>query len=352
MSNTAKRVLCLTTAITLTALAPQSIAQDIGAPELRIENFIGTIHWKNSEGPVKIIAEKKTRDVNFDTANSGLVINGNIDSIDGSECKSYHGSYDFDFFGSKKNKGTLGGYENLEDFPMLEIALPANTQLIINNAVIYSQGAPDIHSADLSLQYCGQIKLGDVSGDMVLENRGSTDVVFGRAGRVEASLKGSGDIKGKDIGALILRARGSGDVEFKQADDIDITTRGSGDVEIDTVQGSILASSSGSGDLDFDTVYGALDYSTSGSGDLSIENFKGGPSSYIKVESQGSGDVSIDGTEVREIFVRASGSSTVNIDVDTIDADVKASGSTDVYLGDVSGVLISKESGSADIHID
>ena len=43
-----------------------------------------------------------------------------------------------------------------------------------------------------------------------------------------------------------------------------------------------------------------------------------------------------------------------NIDIDTKieNADVSASGSSDIYINDVSGRLIQKESGSADIHIN
>lgn len=322
------------------------------APELIIQDFIGTINWSNGGDTLEITDRKKARNVEITTSSNVTTFDGAFDDLDGNKCQGFNGSFDLNFFGKKDHKGILGGYEDLEDYPTLTLSLPTGAKLTVKNSIIFTQGQPDLAEADLSLTHCGKINLGNVAGDVRVEGRGASDLTLKNARSLSSKMSGSGDIKAVDVNFISANGRGSGDLEVRQAGDVDIETSGSGDVDIDTITGSAIFETSGSGDFEIGSIAGSLDYRSSGSGDLELDQIGGQGNNRVGLQSAGSGDISIGGGAITELFVKISGSANADLDVKVRDAVLKTSGSSDIYVDTVTGSLKKSSSGSSDIEVD
>lgn len=323
------------------AIAPAAFAAD----SLEIRNFIGSINWSN--GPTSVEIQKNAGDTKI-SGRSDVTVDGGFEKIDGSDCKSSYGSFDIDWFGKKK-EGRFGGFENLEDLPVLNITVPSDTKLVIRNSVVFTEGSPDIDEADLELRHCGRVSLGDVENTLALDSRGSADVMVGRTGQIAANLKGSGDLTGGNTGDVIVKSHGSGDVELGNAASLEMSLHGSGDFEAFDVTGPVEVSSHGSGDVELNDVEGSLTYSGHGSGDLEVASVIG---SQLYLKSHGSGDIDVGGGEVDELNIIVRGSATAEYSGEAKTANLSSSGSGDILVNRVSGVADIRSSGSGDVEID
>lgn len=323
------------------ATTPRSFATD----SLEIRNFVGTINWSN--GPLSVDVTKNADDTKI-TGRRTVVVDGGQNDIDGSDCKSAYGRYNFDWFGKKK-EGRFGGYKNLEDLPVLEIALPETLNVIVKNAIIFTDGSPNIKKADLELRHCGEVTLGDVDGVLALDSRGSTDVTVGNTGQIVANLNGSGDLTGSDSGEVLIKSNGSGDVELENIASFEASSHGSGDLIIGDVDGSVELSSNGSGDVDLGEINGSLSFSGHGSGDLDVASVHG---VRLDLESRGSGDVDIGAGQVNQLTAILSGSASVEFSGEAETATLRSSGSGDIYVNRVTGLVEIKSSGSGEVDID
>ena len=346
MTSIYKTGICAAALLSLTAFSASAQSNRT----LVIENFVGTINWENGSGDIEITKQKNERGTRIYKGDE-FIIDGEIDNLKKSKCKGYYGSYDISLFGNKKQQGKFGGYEDLEDYPIFDVRLPNDTKVIIRNAIVFTEGNPDISAADLSLNHCGKINLGNVSGNVFVEGRGSADLTLSSANELRSEMVGSGDIEADSIGFLRAEGQGSGDIDISEVTNADMEMSGSGDVEIDDVLGSAIIEASGSGDFDLGTIKGSLDFEGSGSGDLSVDRIGGGGNSRVSLMRSGSGDVSIDDGDIAELYVRASGAASVDIDATVGDADLKASGSSDIYIDRLTGSLKQSTSGSSDIRI-
>lgn len=322
------------------AFAPAAIAKD----SLEIRDFIGSINWSN--GPMSVEIDENAGDTKV-SGRSEITVNGGIGKIDGSDCKSSYGSFDIDWFG-KKSEGRFGGYKDLEDFPVLNITLPSDTTLVIRNAVIFTSGAPDLKDADLELRHCGDVTLGNVENTLALDSQGSADVSIGNTGQIVASLKGSGDLTGGNTGDVLIKSHGSGDVELGDAGSLEMSLHGSGDLEADDISGSVELSSHGSGDVELNDVNGDLTYSTHGSGDLDVSSVIG---SELYLKSHGSGDIDIGGGKVGDLTIIIRGSGTADYSGDAKTANLRSSGSGDIYVDSVKNLSEIKATGSGDVNV-
>ena len=329
--------------------APAALADQPN--ELVIQDFIGSINWSNGGENLEVSDRKNARSLDVSTENNITTFDGGVKDLDGDKCESLNGSYDLSFFG-KKNKGTFGGYEDLEDYPILTLSLPADTKLTVKNSIIFTQGQPNLRAADLDLTHCGKMNLGNVTEDLQVEGRGAADLTFENAASLTSTMSGSGDIKASDIGFVSAKSHGSGDLEIRQAGDVDIKTAGSGDVEIETITGSAIIETSGSGDYEIGSVAGSLDYRSSGSGDLDLERIGGQGQNRAGLKSSGSGDIYIGGGEIFELFITVSGAADAEINAVVQDAVAKASGAADIYINTVKGSLKKSTSGASDIDVD
>jgi len=317
-------------------------------PELFVEDFIGTINIETvSASKISVTQDKNMKGVNLYQDGNSLKIDGGIKRPDGNDCKGYYGSYSISWF-KKESNGEVGGYENLEDYPNLTVNVPKDATLIIRNSIPFIK-AGDLDSADVKLVSCGKVNLGDLSGELLADIRGSGDLTTGDVdGNADIQIRGSGDVEIGDAEDLRLKVTGSGDVQAEDVRSADIEVRGSGDVEIENVNGPLGVDSSGSSDVDIGKVTGDFVYDGRGSGDLSIDSVSG----RISVDIGGSGDASIDGGKVSSLKVSASGASEFDFGGVAETADLYAAGASDIYVSKVTGEVRSKESGAADIDID
>ena len=325
----------------LVAAAQPSLAAD----QLEIRDFVGTINWSN--GPMSVEIEKNAGETEISGRRS-VVVDGGQNKIDGSDCQSAYGRYDINWFGKRK-QGNVGGYKNLEDLPVLNITLPEDAKLILGNSIVFTAGAPNIAEADLALSYCGDVTLGDISGQMALDSRGSADVDIGKSGQLVASLKGSGDLAGGDSGDVLIKSHGSADIDLGDVKSLEAALHGSGDLSAGVVGGAAELSSQGSGDVELDEVNGRLSYASYGSGDLDVSAVTG---ASLEVESYGSGDIDIGGGEVDELIATVRGSATIEFSGEAQTANLRATGSGDIYIDRVAGAAEIKTSGSGDVEID
>lgn len=326
-----------TTMMTGTALANN--------PELFIEDFVGTIKIENgSSDNISILSDKNMSGVNLAEQSNSLKIDGGIERPDGNKCKGYYGSFSFGLF-KKEKSGGFGGYEDLEDYPQITVRVPKDTTLVIENSIAFVTGE-DLGETDLDLRYCGKVNLGNVTGALGADIRGSADLTAGNVGNVDVDIKGSGDLDVQNAGFVVLSVAGSGDADFENVKSADVRVSGSGDISFGDIDGSLAAESRGSGDIDADDIAGDLIYDGAGSGDLDVGDVMG---ERIAVDISGSSDVRINGGDVQTLTVTAKGSSEVDYDGTAENADLIATGSSDIYVNKVTGEVRSKERGSADI---
>jgi len=335
-----KRALIGSVALTAVAFSPAAYADDT----LEIVDFIGTIAWSN--GPMSVDIEKNAGDTEV-SGRSSLTIDGKVGKIDGKDCKSSYGSYNLNWFGKQK-EGRLGGFEDLDEYPVLNVTLPRDATLVVRNSVIFTDGSPDVFEADLELRHCGDLTLGDVENTLAVDSRGSADVKVGQTGQIVANLRGSGDLTGDNSGDVLIKSHGSGDVELGDIRSLEMNLHGSGDLDAGDVDGAVELSAHGSGDVELADVEGSLSYAGHGSGDFEADSING-PQAYLK--SHGSGDIDIDGGDVEKLEIIVRGSATVEFAGEAGTAELKASGSGDIYVDQVSGVAEIKTSGSGDVEI-
>lgn len=333
------------TLLTCAAIASVGITSPAFASDtLEIRNFIGTINWSN--GDMNVDVEKNKGDTDISGRND-ITIDGGQENIDGKKCKSSYGSFSMDWFGKEKS-GNFGGYEDLEDYPILTINLPKDTNVVVQNSIIFTDGAPSIGAADLDLRHCGSVSLGDIEETLALNSRGSGNVDVGNTGQIVASLKGSGDLSGENSGEVLIQSQGSGDVDLEDVGALEVKTQGSGDFTAANVDGDATLLSRGSGDIELGDVSGSLSYASSGSGDLEVDSVTG---AALDISSSGSGDIDIDGGEVGTLTAVARGSATIEFAGEAENANLRASGSGDIRVDRVSGSVEIKSSGSGDVNI-
>ena len=336
----------LITAATLPILAsifalPASADQ---RPELVIEDFVGTITLNTAaNSPLEVTSLDNNDDLTQETSGDRLIINGGIKKPDGDKCKGYYGSWSW----NDRKSESFGGYQDLEDYPKLTITAPSNTVLVIRNSIPFIESG-DLGGADVEIQACGKVNMGDIAGDIRVELSGSGDVTAGDVENAELDLRGSGDVAIENARAVIATLSGSGDIVTGDMDSAELSLRGSGDVEFEDVSGAVNASLTGSGDINGGDIGGGIDATLRGSGDIDIGDVTG----PTQLESRGSGDIVVDGGRTDMLFIKSSGSSTISYGGTAENAELTASGSSDIYVERVKGVADMRESGSSDIEID
>ena len=337
------KTLLYTTLLSLSVAAPA-----FAGPELFIEDFVGTINVKTtSASKISISRDENMKGVNLSEDGDSLKIDGGIQNPNGNDCKGYHGSFSISLFKSESHS-RVGGYKNLDDFPKIDINVPKDTTLVIRNSIPFLN-AGELEAADLNLSSCGKVNLGDLSGQLTANVRGSADLYAGDVGgNADIEVRGSGDVEMGDANDLRLKVTGSGDVDTGDVLFAEISVRGSGDVEIGDVNGPLGVESSGSSDVDVGDVLGDFIYDGRGSGDISVNSVTG----RISVDIGGSGDASIDRGKASSLKVSASGASEFDFGGTAETADLYASGASDIYVNKVTGEVRRKESGAADIDID
>ncbi len=340
-----KRTLAISTAL-LAATLFHSPAY-AGESVLVLKDFIGRVTVetrKNAE--LKITRESRAKDVDVESRRDSLTLDGGFSNPDGSKCKGYNGKITWSLFSKKEKTTSIGGYEDIEDYPLITISAPDDVTLVIENSIIFGS-AGNIGTADIDVSDCGKFDLGDISGPARFDISGSGDLTAKNIGALVANVSGSGDLEFRNVTDADISVSGSGDVEFKDAQNVNLSVSGSGDVEMEDIAEALNASASGSGDISARSVGQDLIYEASGSSDLDIDDAFG--RAFITLS--GSSDVEIDGGKLDMLSVKASGGSEISIDADVIDAELYATGHADIYIDRASGKVTSQKYGGGDIHV-
>ena len=333
------------------------------APELRIENFIGTIDVKT--GDYDKITVTDADGASYDTSGSSVVIDDE-QTIKNINCKQSNMSVKISA-GGWNYKKRKGGYKNLDTYPSIKITAPADTHLVVDKAVIFGD-VGSIGSADVSMVSCGDLEFEDINGAFDLGISGSGDVTAGNTGALNVAIAGSGDFTADNVVSAQISVAGSGDIEIANIDGLaDINSAGSGDIDIGDVRGRFDYSSAGSGDLEIGDIQGATNIRTAGSGDVDVERIEndlkyigGGSGDFeadyvggavLSVRVGGSGTVDIDGGNVDSLYVKVGGSGSVHYDGKSVDAELITHGSGSIAVQDPSGKLRKSKSGSGSIRV-
>ena len=164
-----------------------------------------------------------------------------------------------------------------------------------------------------------EIFTGFTLGENIAVNiRGSADTkIEPDFAHSDVRIAGSGDVTMHNAGKLTYSVAGSGDFTFENAEDATIRISGSSDVDGGCLTGNTSIHISGSGDFSADAVIGTLEAVSTGSGDFEIDD---GNLEMLRIRCAGSGD----------FYAPA---------LETVDAEIRISGSGDVVIGRVSGRL-------------
>jgi len=157
--------------------------------------------------------------------------NGGIEKPDGNKCKGYYGSFDIDLF--KKNRsGEFGGYEDLEDYPQMTISAPIETVLVIKNSIAFVT-AEELGATDLDLRFCGKVNLGDVTGEL------------------RANIRGSADVTALDVVKILnINASGASEVDYDgTAENADLIATGASDIYVGKVTAELRSKERGAADI-------------------------------------------------------------------------------------------------------
>jgi len=312
------------TAISCLALLT-STANAKDAPVLKIENFIGTVEIIT--GDFDKIKITDADGANFSRDGNGLELNDDI-SIWSYNCRY---KKDKPMVGKGKWGWRTGGkdYRYISEFPLVKITAPANVHLEIDKSIIFGN-VGNVGSAHLHIGSCGDMKFGDVNGNLDVSISGSGDIILGNAGVSDISVSGAGDLTAKNLTSA------------------DIQVSGSGDLVLSSITGFADIGSSGAGDVEIGSVGGGLSIHSSGASDLEIESVTGGD---LTIRVSGSSDITIDDGSVETLFIKASGASDVTYNGSSVNAEARASGASDIYIKNPSGRLRTSDSGAADVNV-
>ncbi|MBL4870785.1 MAG: DUF2807 domain-containing protein [Robiginitomaculum sp.] len=295
------------------------------APVSTIENYIGTIDVVT--GDYNKITVTDADGVPIDTRRSNVTVDGQY-KINNAHCRSKRSSIKIGIGNWKYLKRT-GGYKDLSEYPKIKIQAPKNTHIVIKKSVIFGD-VEDIGSADIQMGSCGNLKFGDVNGNLDLGISGNADVEMGDIGPANISISGAGDFVAGDLASA------------------DIYVSGSGDLEVGDILAFANIHSSGAGDIKIARIKGGLEYRGSGASDFDAD-YVGGGDLYIRVS--GSGDVNIDDGDIIALDIVASGASDVVFGGHSKSAKARASGASDVTIDRPSGDLHTSDSGAGDVHV-
>jgi hypothetical protein len=242
--------------------------------------------------------------------------------------------------------GGLGAVPR-EDLPRITVRAPRALNLEVGGAVFTE--VSESAGGHVTLNGCGDTRIGAAAGDLDLTLNGSGDVDAARVGgALTATLNGSGavNIARADADAA-LRLNGSGDLEVGAvAGALEAGLNGSGGVTVASVGRGARFSLNGSGDMEGGAVAGSLEADLRGSGSIEIASVDG---ESVALSLSSSGDIEVRGGRVGRLSARNSGSGNLRFDGAAQSSQINLSGSGNVTVADPGRVeqLIDTGSGSA-----
>lgn len=255
------------------------------ASELRLENLAGRVEIQVGGSNVTVAITGKPEEL----AAIEVTTSGSTVTIE-----------------SSKHRRRVSG--DPAELALFKISVPKGTDLSVDGLI-------------------GEAEIGDLGGDLKFEVS-AVDAQIGNVSTAALHVSGSGDIHlGNVAGELIIEIAGSGSVEAGNADSAEVSIAGSGDVSIGDVRRGLKAEIAGSGDIQVKSVNGPVSAELAGSGDVSIDAGRANP---LSVEIIGSGDFDFGGEAVDpEISVMGSGSVTLG----SYTGKLKSHGNPDLTIG-------------------
>ncbi|WP_323763213.1 GIN domain-containing protein [Maricaulis sp.] len=296
------------------------------ADRLEIENFVGRIEIRTGTSDTITVAMTNTGghvdDPAISQSGSTVRIDGGL-RLRNTNCRTRNNTMSIGL--------NRGNRHSIDEYPSLVITAPASLALELDDSA-YMGTAGDLGSADLSMNSCGRLDVGDIAGEARVAINGSGDITTGSIGEAaQISINGSGDIETGPIARSVsVSINGSGDVlTHDVGGDADVSINGSGDVEFGGVAG-LAVRISGSGDVEAASLNGAFSARINGSGDIAVH---GGRAQPFEAYIGGSGDISFGGTAV-DLVVRENGGGDVSISEIEGNVNWTRNGRTVLRVGD------------------
>lgn len=302
-SKTFKTIAASALAITAGLISTQVSAK---TPTVKITNFIGTIDIKTGDyDRVRIVTKDGAE---YEKTDDGITIDAGH-SISRVRCRTRGDTIKI-AIGKSKWFGWSNNWTRVDDYPNMVIHAPKNAHIDIDKSLIFAT-IGDVGSANIQVQSCGDLRLGDVAGDVELKVSGAGDVEMGTVGNANLYVSGAGDVSGEAVQSLTARISGSGDLSLEDINGFtDIKASGSGDVSVGAIADGLRYIGSGSSDLDVKSV---------GAGDINIKQ-------------SGAGDVDIDDGNIDTFQARVSGASDIHYGGTVKNADVHVSGAASISM--------------------
>ncbi len=159
----------------------------------------------------------------------------------------------------------------------------------------------------------------------------------------------SGDIRVGDLrGQLVVTLNGGGDLTAGNVGLLAATIHGSGDLTVGDVAGSATLAVAGGGTTRLRSLHGPLAMQEMGSGDVTVGSIE---SDSASIDAHGSGDIAIGSGHIGSLHARLAGSNDLSVSAVVRDADVEAHGGGDVKLAQVTGAFRRDASGGSDITV-
>lgn len=250
-----------------------------------------SVEIKDAAARVVVIPEDRSDvKVEFLTTSPGLPLTvrteGDKTIVDGDlrrnaihNCRTFNGQT------SVTVRGKTFGWDAL---PQVVVRVPMDARVAGGGAVFGSIGRTN--SLTLSNAGCGDWTVGNVAGELNINQAGSGDTTVGEAGKTSINIAGSGDVATAAIsGGLSVNIAGSGDVSAAAVTGpVAANILGSGDVDVRGGRvGEVSVSIAGSGDVVIMAPAESVSAKIAGSGDVRVTSVSGGVSKKVA----GSGEV-------------------------------------------------------------
>ena len=163
-----------------------------------------------------------------------------------------------------------------EELPQIAVRTPTDVRVEADGAVFGSVGRTT--TLELSNAGCGDWTVGNVKGQLKINQAGSGDTRAGAAGVLVARVAGSGDVStGPIAGGATVDLAGSGDVVAASINGpLHASLAGSGDVRVTSGHATdVVARIAGSGDVRFGGDAQTVDARIAGSGDVVVRKLSG-----------------------------------------------------------------------------
>lgn len=249
-----------------------------------------SVEIKDAAARVVVIPEDRADvKVEFLTTSPGLpltvrtegdktIVDGDLGRTAIHNCRTFNGQT------SVSVRGKTFGWDAL---PQVVVRVPMDAKVAGGGAVFGSIGRTS--SLTLSNAGCGDWTVGNVAGELNINQAGSGDTTVGTAGATSINIAGSGDVATAAIGALTVNIAGSGDVSAASVTGpVSANIMGSGDVAVHGGKvGAVAVSIAGSGDVTVQAPADSVSAKIAGSGDVRVLSVSGAVSKKVA----GSGEV-------------------------------------------------------------